>query len=379
MPSSLIFSDEVFLDRLGIEQRLRLLEEEGLVRGAAALRDEEELVLVALGRRRDRSGRAGSSPCSSPRTCSAVRAGCIGDWSRCRSGRSRARGPLRRAPVTQTSWPFLPTTMAVPVSWQEGRIMPAEMLAFFISSSATKRSLSEASGSSRIFAQLCQMARAEEMRDVADRVGGQPRECSGLDLQDRASVELDRRDTLVAELSVLGLVRAQLEHLLELKIGHRVGLLACFAAPGTCLLPAVATPPGFGARSVAEARPERRPCASEHSDSGSGRPSSVPGPVSMLSSGPSVTDWEKRAGDGHEPDASCGPLYHGSNDDHEPLPLRRIPNPVPAPIRGGQEARSKSRAMPRRDWIRPRLRRRALASRGGAGLRRARAHLRSQL
>ena len=40
--------------------------------------------------------------------------------------------------------------MAVPVSWHPGKTMPAAMLAFFRSSSATKRSLSDASGSSRM-------------------------------------------------------------------------------------------------------------------------------------------------------------------------------------------------------------------------------------
>ena len=37
-------------------------------------------------------------------------------------------------------------TMAVPVSWHIGSTMPEAMLAFFSSSSATKRSLAEASG-----------------------------------------------------------------------------------------------------------------------------------------------------------------------------------------------------------------------------------------
>ena len=41
------------------------------------------------------------------------------------------------APSVQTYWPFLAMTMAVPVSWQLGSTMPAEMLAFLSSSSAT--------------------------------------------------------------------------------------------------------------------------------------------------------------------------------------------------------------------------------------------------
>jgi hypothetical protein len=41
-------------------------------------------------------------------------------------------------------------TIAVPVSWHIGSTPPAAILAFFSRSSATKRSLAEASGSSRI-------------------------------------------------------------------------------------------------------------------------------------------------------------------------------------------------------------------------------------
>ncbi len=64
--------------------------------------------------------------------------------------------PAERAassrPSVKTRWPFFADTIAVPVSWHMGSTPPAAMLAFFSSSSATKRSLSEASGSSRIFA-----------------------------------------------------------------------------------------------------------------------------------------------------------------------------------------------------------------------------------
>ena len=53
-------------------------------------------------------------------------------------------------PPVNTNWPFLPFTMAVPVSWHIGSTPPAEMQAFFSRSRATKRSLAEASGSSRM-------------------------------------------------------------------------------------------------------------------------------------------------------------------------------------------------------------------------------------
>ena len=54
------------------------------------------------------------------------------------------------SPSTHTFSPFLPITIAVPVSWHMGNILPAEILAFFNKSNATKRSFSEASGSSSI-------------------------------------------------------------------------------------------------------------------------------------------------------------------------------------------------------------------------------------
>ena len=53
------------------------------------------------------------------------------------------------APVTTPS-DFLPITIAVPVSWHIGSTPPAEMLTFLSRSSATNRSLPDASGSSMI-------------------------------------------------------------------------------------------------------------------------------------------------------------------------------------------------------------------------------------
>jgi len=56
----------------------------------------------------------------------------------------------RSPPPVTTSSPFFPLTIAVPVSWHEGSTPPAAMHAFLSSSSATKRSFGDASGSSRI-------------------------------------------------------------------------------------------------------------------------------------------------------------------------------------------------------------------------------------
>ena len=54
------------------------------------------------------------------------------------------------SPPVSTRSPRLPITIAVPVSWHIGSTPPAAMLAFFSRSRATKRSLAEASGSSRM-------------------------------------------------------------------------------------------------------------------------------------------------------------------------------------------------------------------------------------
>ena len=61
-------------------------------------------------------------------------------------------------------------TMAVPVSWHIGSTPPAEMLAFFRSSSATYLSLAEASPSSRIARSCGEMARPQQVGDVLERL-----------------------------------------------------------------------------------------------------------------------------------------------------------------------------------------------------------------
>ena len=89
-----------------------------------------------------------------------------------RCGRRRARSPPRRRRRSRPDCPFLPMTIAVPVSWHIGRMPPAATLAFFSRSSATKRSLSRlASGSSRIAAKL--LADATAAADA--RCRGTPR------------------------------------------------------------------------------------------------------------------------------------------------------------------------------------------------------------
>ena len=95
------------------------------------------------------------------------------------------------SPPVQTSWPFLPMTMAVPVSWHIGSTPPAEMLAFFSSSSATYLSLAEASGSSRIARSCGEVARAAAGgRCRWKACGGEQRQRLGLHRQHVAAAEL---------------------------------------------------------------------------------------------------------------------------------------------------------------------------------------------
>ena len=57
-----------------------------------------------------------------------------------------------------TYWPFLPITVAVPVSWQKGKTPWAAISAFLSIVRATLLSLSEASGSSKMAATIFKWA-----------------------------------------------------------------------------------------------------------------------------------------------------------------------------------------------------------------------------
>ena len=63
----------------------------------------------------------------------------------------------------------VPMQIAVPVSWQPGNTMPAATLAFFSNSKATKRSLLDASGSSRILASCYSVMRKKRNSWIINR------------------------------------------------------------------------------------------------------------------------------------------------------------------------------------------------------------------
>ena len=141
--------------RLRVEQRLGLLEQVALVGRAAALGHEQELVGVAVDRADLDLGRqvvAGVDlvPHVERRH---LRVAQVARWVGVED--AAGDGFLVAAAGRHTYWPFLPLTIAVPVSWHIGRTPPAAMFAFFSRSRATNRSLSLASGSSRMLASCC--------------------------------------------------------------------------------------------------------------------------------------------------------------------------------------------------------------------------------
>ncbi len=137
-----------------IEQRFGLLEQVALVGRAAALGHEHELVRRAGdGLDLDFGRQVGAGVLLLPHG----QRGHLGVAEVRRLIRVEDAGRDRHLVVVRSSrtyWPFLPFTIAVPVSWQPGRTNPAAMLAFSSSSVATKTSLDEASGSSRMLRQL---------------------------------------------------------------------------------------------------------------------------------------------------------------------------------------------------------------------------------
>ena len=135
---------------LRVQERLGLLVQVALVRRAAALGHEQELVGVAVvGVELDLRRQVGAGVLllvhverRELRVAQVARLVGLEDAARERR--------LVAAAGPKTCWPFLPITIAVPVSWHIGSTPPAAMLAFLSRSSATNLSLSDASRSSRI-------------------------------------------------------------------------------------------------------------------------------------------------------------------------------------------------------------------------------------
>ena len=226
MPSERSFSSRNAGQPLRVQQRLRLLVEERLVGRAAALGQHQELVLRRRARARctARSGPAGwCRCCARPRTRSAPSASSAGSARR-RRRRCPGRWPPRRRRRCSTVSVRLPTTIAVPVSWHIGSTPPAATQALRSRSVATNRSLGEASGSStmdRSWARCagrsrCWMSCTASCTSAVMVVGSISRKVrpSGLDGARRGQVEA----------AVVGVVRAERQHVGVVELGHRPNL-----------------------------------------------------------------------------------------------------------------------------------------------------------
>ena len=89
-------------------------------------------------------------------------------------------------------------------------------------SRATKRSLSLASGSSRILRELGEVGRPEVVGDIVNRGLGQQPQRLGLDLQEPASRSLDHAHPLCADQTVFRLIRSQGKQVGVVELGHRL-------------------------------------------------------------------------------------------------------------------------------------------------------------
>ena len=118
-------------------------------------------------------------------------------------------------PPVKTNWPFLALTIAVPVSWHIGSTPPAATAAFLSRSVATKRSFGARLGVVEDVAELLEVGRAEEVGDVAHRLGGQLPDRLRLDLQERPLGCVEGRDALGRDQPVRGVVVAQRQQLGE--------------------------------------------------------------------------------------------------------------------------------------------------------------------
>ena len=131
-----------------------------------------------------------------------------------------AESAAASSPPVHTCWPFLPMTIAVPVSWHIGSTLPAAMLAFFSRSKATNLSFAEASRIVEDRAQLRQMARAQQVLAIDEGLRGQQGQRLGLDLDDALAVEIGGGDVIAGQLAVGRGVLAEREQLVEDEVAH---------------------------------------------------------------------------------------------------------------------------------------------------------------
>ena len=126
----------------------------------------------------------------------------------------------RSPPPVTTSSPFLPLTIAVPVSWHDGRIPPAAMHAFFKQLERDEAVVGRRFGVVEDRAQLGEVAGAQQVRDVEHRPAREQRQRFRLDLDERAAAGRERRDVVGGEQLVRRVVGADRQQLLIRELGH---------------------------------------------------------------------------------------------------------------------------------------------------------------
>ena len=115
------------------------------------------------------------------------------------------------SPPVQTCCPFLPITIAVPVSWHIGRTLPAAILAFFKRSKATNLSFDEASGSSSIARSCARWPGRSRCWQSTKASRASRVRAAGSILTMRSALEGPGRDVVAGELAVWRVVRPERE------------------------------------------------------------------------------------------------------------------------------------------------------------------------
>ncbi len=118
----------------------------------------------------------------------------------------------------------MPTTIAVPVSWQLGSTPPAAIDAFRKQLEGDEPIVVRRLGIVEDRSQLCQVTGPQEVRDVAHRLGCQQGQDGRIDLEELASRGFDGAHAVAGEKAVRGVVMVPGgEHVLVLEVDcHRL-------------------------------------------------------------------------------------------------------------------------------------------------------------
>ena len=131
-----------------------------------------------------------------------------------------AESAAASSPSVQICWPFLPMTIAVPVSWHIGSTLPAAILAFFKRSNATNLSLAEASGSSRIARSWARWPGRNRWAESIKAWRARSVRASSATLTMRRPSNAPSGHVIAGELAVRRVIRAEREELVIGGIAH---------------------------------------------------------------------------------------------------------------------------------------------------------------